>query len=255
MNRDIHAMRREDGLSLVELMVALLLSTLLILGITQLFIDNKRNYAFQQGQSDNIENSRFALLILEEELYRTGYRSRPDDTYENAFRADTFGNCAFEAAEVINFDAENQLLCIRYQPNLPDITACDGSSLTGGGAPYDADVNPAIVELQIVGDTLNCNGTPLIDNLVDIKLLFGVSDDSSRETLKFKAAPAEGDRIRSIRYAALLKSRSENLTDGDNSAAYKAWRARWYGEANASVPDRALYLITESTIALRNLSR
>jgi len=120
--------------------------------------------------------------------------------------------------------------------------------------PYQADAPPVTVELTISGNSLHCNGVPLINNMMDIKLMFGVSDDLTRETQKFTDVPATNERIRSVRYAALLKSRSENLTD-DNSRIYSAWRDKWYSESGAVAPDRALYFSTENTIALRNLAK
>ncbi len=36
--------RRQSGLSMIELPVALAISSFLILGITQIYLDNKRNY-------------------------------------------------------------------------------------------------------------------------------------------------------------------------------------------------------------------
>lgn len=257
MKRNSQLMKQQSGLSLIELMVALLLSTLLILGITQVYIDNKRNYAFQQGQSDNLENARYALMLFEEELYRTGYLTSTDYGFENAFRADAnaSANCSFNAGEVINFDVEDQRLCLRYQPSLPAITLCSGETVIGGANPYQSHVDPVTVELTITDSSLHCNGVPMINNMVDIKLMFGVSDESTRETQKFTDTPAASERIRSIRYAALLKSRSENLADNNSSRVYRAWRAKWYSENNAAAPDRALYLSTENTIALRNLSK
>lgn len=257
MKTDFPAMDRQRGLSLIELMVALLLSTLLILGITQVYIDNKRNYAFQQGQSDNLENARYALMLFEEELYRTGYQASADYGFENAFRADPNAseNCAFSAGEVINFNVTDQRICIRYQPSLPQLTVCSGEAVPGLTDPYQADATPVTVELEISGNSLHCNGVPLINNMVDIKLMFGVSDDLSRETQKFTDVPAANERIRSVRYAALLKSRSENLTDDNNSRVYSAWREKWYSESGAVAPDRALYFSTENTIALRNLAK
>ena len=77
MNRIIRTAQR--GLSIIELMIALAISSLLILGVTQIYVDNKSNFFFQQGQSDNTENARYTLLILEEELRRVGYRIRPDE--------------------------------------------------------------------------------------------------------------------------------------------------------------------------------
>jgi len=253
--KPMQAMDKQQGLSLIELMVALLLSTLLILGVTQIYIDNKRNYAFQQGQSDNIENARYALLLLEEELFRTGYRTRPDGAYDQIFRAATSGDCSFSAGEVINYDADAQRLCLRYQPNLEQVTSCTGATIAGASEPYTDNVDPVVVSLQISNDTLTCNGVALIPNLVGIELRFGVSDDSTRETQQFKSAPAAGEFIRSVRYAALLKSRSESLADTASSSVYSSWHAKWRDDDNAEAPDRALYLAVENTVALRNLSK
>ena len=69
-----HSLSLQAGLSMVELLIAMAISSFLILGITQIFIDNKRNYVYQQNQSANQETSRFAQLIFEQQLYKAGYR-------------------------------------------------------------------------------------------------------------------------------------------------------------------------------------
>ncbi|SFQ87751.1 type IV pilus assembly protein PilW [Halopseudomonas formosensis] len=245
-------MNSQKGLSLIELMVALVLSSLLILGITQVYIDNKRNYVFQQGQSDNIESARYAILLLEEELYRAGYRTRPDRTASEVFRPATEGDCSFGRGETLNFDVEDQRICLRYQPALPTMTVCSGEVVNGSAAPYSS-VDPVTVELQVANNSLFCNGSPLIANMADIKLSFGVSEDEGiRDTQKFTDAPDDGEVIRSVRYAVLLKSRSLSLADSTVNPVYRDWRAKWYSENNATAPDRALYLAVENTVTLRN---
>ena len=188
-------------------------------------------------------------------MFRTGYRTRPDGAYEQIFRAATSGDCSFSAGEVINYDADAQRLCLRYQPNLEQVTSCTGATIAGASEPYTDNVDPVVVSLQISNDTLTCNGVALIPNLVGIELRFGVSDDSTRETQQFKSAPAAGEFIRSVRYAALLKSRSESLADTASSSVYSSWHAKWRDDDNAEAPDRALYLAVENTVALRNLSK
>lgn len=245
----------QRGLSLIELMVALLLSSLLILGVTQIYIDNKRNYAFQQGQSDSLENARYAMMLLETELFRAGYKTLPGD--HSAFPRTTDGDCSFQPGETINFDTEDQRICLRYQPALPEVTTCDGELVTGASNPYDPNVTPVIVELQIADNSLFCNGAPLVENMVDIRFSFGVSqDETSKEAFLFTddpdLDPSAGEYIRSVRYAVLLKSRSENLADSNNNLVYRDWRSKWYGENNTSAPDRALYYSLENTVAIRN---
>ena len=44
--------QRQNGLSMIELLISLAISSFLILGITQVYIDNKRNQVFQLAQSE-----------------------------------------------------------------------------------------------------------------------------------------------------------------------------------------------------------
>ena len=251
----------QKGLSLIEIMVALLLSSLLILGVTQIYIDNKRNYVFQQGQSDNNEDARYTLLILEEELRRTGYRIQPDsrpldEEQDFAFRTQVEGECSFSEGQAITFDAADQRICLRYQPHLANIEVCDGSRITGPSEPYEtAAVNNIIVELDYQNGQLRCNGAQITGNLADLRFEFGIAVNGSREASRYTATPSATDEIQSVRYAALLRSRFDNIADGTNSLAYSAWRSQYYGENDATAPDRALYLMTENTINLRNLTR
>ncbi|MEH6671142.1 PilW family protein [Halopseudomonas sp.] len=247
--------RRQSGLSIIEILVALALSSLLILGITQIYIDNKSNYAFQQGQSDNIEGARYSMLIFEEELYRAGYRTRPDANYEDVFRASVVGDCSFATGEVVSFDNDAQRLCVRYQPNVPGVTACDGSALTAAADPYVESVEPAVVSFVINDGNLLCNGEVIVANVVDFRLEFGVSPEGVRETEKYTLAPAANERIRSVRYGALIKSRATNLANEANSPQFAAWREKWYDEEDATPDDLALYMVTENTLALRNLTQ
>ena len=95
----------QAGLSLVELMVALAISSVLILGITQIYIDNKRSYAFQQNQAENQEASRYTLLLLQQELAKAGYRRRPDVPFDESFPANNALGCGFAKARQPNSSA------------------------------------------------------------------------------------------------------------------------------------------------------
>lgn len=61
------------GLTLIELMVAVAVSLILFLGISQIFISNKRAYRVQDDSSNIQESARFATGILMQDLRRAGY--------------------------------------------------------------------------------------------------------------------------------------------------------------------------------------
>ncbi|HEX7718337.1 MAG TPA: prepilin-type N-terminal cleavage/methylation domain-containing protein, partial [Woeseiaceae bacterium] len=67
-------LRRQRGVTLVELMVALLLGMLLTAGMIQVFASNRVTYEFNQGLSRIQENARFALDHIAYTTRMAGYR-------------------------------------------------------------------------------------------------------------------------------------------------------------------------------------
>lgn len=66
----------QAGLSLIELMVALVLSMLLMLGVTQIFLSSKVTYSKNQELSEIQESGRFALDILVQDIANAGYQGQ-----------------------------------------------------------------------------------------------------------------------------------------------------------------------------------
>lgn len=62
----------ERGLTLIELMVALVMGLVLIGGLASVFVANKQSYRHQEGLSQLQENGRFALAVLERDIRRAG---------------------------------------------------------------------------------------------------------------------------------------------------------------------------------------
>ena len=67
------ALIRQAGFSMVELMVALLLGSIVVIAAVSLFTTNQRTFQLQQGLSDVQQQGRFALDYLAQDLRRLGY--------------------------------------------------------------------------------------------------------------------------------------------------------------------------------------
>ncbi len=65
--------QRQRGLTLIEIMVALLIGSFLLAGVIQIFIVNKQTYRSQENLSRLQEDGRFALDLLNRYLRLTGY--------------------------------------------------------------------------------------------------------------------------------------------------------------------------------------
>lgn len=92
---------RQRGISLVEVMIALVISLFLLAGIYQVYIGNKATFAFTNALAEIQENGRYALDLMSQDL-RMGaewgcIEMNPDDTSNI--------NNTLSAATVPNYDA------------------------------------------------------------------------------------------------------------------------------------------------------
>lgn len=67
-------MRRVKGFSLTELLIAMLLGSVVVVGVIQLFVANSTSYNVLSGQSRMQESARFALEFIGREVRQAGYR-------------------------------------------------------------------------------------------------------------------------------------------------------------------------------------
>ncbi len=66
------ARHRTDGFSLVELLIALVISSILLIGIMQIFVSSRESYKLDEGLSRMQESGRFAASFLEREIRMAG---------------------------------------------------------------------------------------------------------------------------------------------------------------------------------------
>jgi type IV pilus assembly protein PilW len=71
INRSIN--QRQGGLSLVELLVAIALGLLILLGVISVFSASRGNYQFQQSSSAVQESGRIALEVMSRDIRMTGF--------------------------------------------------------------------------------------------------------------------------------------------------------------------------------------
>lgn len=90
---------RQNGLSLIELMVALLISFLVSLGIVQIFSASRGTYQMQDGLSRVQESGRYATQLMQHQLRMVGYMGCGADT-ERTTQASFVNHLALYSATV-----------------------------------------------------------------------------------------------------------------------------------------------------------
>lgn len=250
------ANRAQRGLSLIELMVAMVIGCFLILGVTQIFISNQKSYLFQQGQSGNQENSRFALAILNQELSKAGYRSNPS----RDFPAGSGLGCTFPARTSVYALSPTQL-CIQYQAsNRTDVT-CQGTALSTAAQNTIADtynqINPIIIEkiaFDAATSSITCtSGTvtqQLVTGVAGLRFEYGSGDVELKVVKNFSTSPTA--TIGAVRYTMLMQSpgtASLRDTTTGTSLALTDWNTR-FGTKLADT--NQIYQLVQGTTMIRN---
>ncbi|MFV8836660.1 PilW family protein [Aquisalimonas sp.] len=93
MSKDgMHTPRRQQGLSLVELMVAMVVALILLFGVVQIYLGTSATSRTQEGLSRVQENARFAIDTLSRDIRMAGHngcaRTSPPDVTVMANHAD-----------------------------------------------------------------------------------------------------------------------------------------------------------------------
>ena len=144
--------RKQQGLTLVEILVALVISLVLMIGVTQIFVANKVTYRTQEGLARLQENGRYAINRIAKSVREAGY----------------FGCAGMEITNpnVIANNPPADLSSINIE------TAIDGDDNVTSGNAFNAKAGTDIITLRGAGD----EGVGLTGNLTPINANIQISN-------------------------------------------------------------------------------
>lgn len=268
-------MLNQKGLSLVELMIALLLGSILTLAATQLFLVNRQTDNLQTGISGVQDSGRFAFDYVSRALMEAGY-SEDEPIVPFILDDSDFG---YEITDGAPYD--DLVFEVRAGKD------CQGRELTGFKRFHvldDADGKRLvcaayrITEEEIDGETVSSwtafDRGPLIDNIESFQILYGLDFDAPDQdgygqadlyTNATRTKALEDDiskgsvRIVSVRFSVLLASdevvtlHSEYAPDSLTVLDQTYQQGDGSGANQINFEDGRLYRTYGSTVAIRNL--
>lgn len=216
-------MKKQHGLSLIELMISITLGLFLMTGVVQMFVSSKDVYTVQKGMSGIQETGRLALEFISRDLRMAGYYGclKADDSNGgSALFDETFANPAGAGLTGLNMNFQ---------------TAVRGYNTTSTGT--DALPHGAAVDLG-AGFTVKPNSDVLVmhganERGMTIRAVntatqaFGYTDDNSAEGFKAGSIAVISDcqkgHIFQVKTAPVVGSHLVTLTyDPWNAAALPA---------------------------------
>ncbi len=141
--RTVHARKRQVGITLVELMVALTLGLIVIGTASQVFVANKRTYRLSQALARVQENGRFAMQSIARDIRMAGLSGCMSRLQLEVKTVATNAPAVDFGQAVLGFDSSTGWWTSTTAPQTPfgdNIAICDAA----GGASATCQVSDAI---------------------------------------------------------------------------------------------------------------
>lgn len=228
---------RSSGFSLVELMVALAIGSILIIGASLVFATNRSSYVRQTAIGDLQTEARYAMDRLGREIRETGFR-----------------NTAWTTGPVPNALAGVNNTTGAVDGFGPDQLGISYAALAdcAGAAPAGAFV---VNTFTLVGTQLRCNGVGLVEGVEDFQVFFGEDTDAdgvANRTVAPGTAGFDPRRAVFVRVHLLMRSEVTSVTQARPQTFFYSAGAGGVGETR-TVNDGRVRREYVTTIAIRNL--
>lgn len=199
--------QKQSGTTLIEVMLACVLSIFLMTGLIQIYLATKRTFTMQAAFAEIQENARFAIYFLQQNIRLAGY-----------------AHCDG------NEDYVNQALTIQgYENNLPDflqgkvvqdtdsivVGECRAEDGTEKFNQYAFFISPTSRK-NALGQTINSlyemrvdsDKEELVENVAGMKISYGIAADNDQDIKAYVSAAQVTDwaAVRSVDIALLFSS-------------------------------------------------
>jgi type IV pilus assembly protein PilW len=234
----------QRGLTLIELMVALVLGLIIVLGVTQTFISAKNTYLTQNAASAMQEDARYLLSRMSQEIRMTGMFGCMNVTTPPQNNPVPFTDAqALPINWIVDNANGNRLVLITADvgvagtvPTWTIVTDCVNQAQAFEGAPV-VPVGQIAFPLRQVTYSFRNNqiwtGAPgaqqaLINNVYDFQVRFGLAaDDTGSMVTRYAAVVNKADmgKVRTLRLTLTLTDPA-NATRNQTYSVVAALRNR-----------------------------
>ncbi|MFB9886622.1 PilW family protein [Balneatrix alpica] len=270
----------QRGLSLVELMIAMTIGLLLMLGVLEVLLSGRQTYMQTRALANLQESARFSQLFISDQLRHAGFNEDPIQSMSTAFPASNVPVANIWAAgQVVAGETNNannadailngsDTVLVRLRGANPlgsnDLRDCLNQQVTAGESIVMRFFVDTAFTLQCevqgyVGTPANNRTQPLVDGVEQMQVLFGVDLDgngliseAAGEWLTGAAltarAVADRSNVSAVRLGLVVGSQIEV----DRPAAAQAFNV--FGRNINTVNSRRARQLYETTYWLPNVA-
>ena len=239
---------RQQGMTLIEIMVALMLGAFLLAGVMQIFLSSKQTYRMQDNLSRMQENGRFAMEFITRDIRVADYKVCFSDTSIGGEVSGT-NNLGLNGSDRITVLQKDDACGV-------GISANTFSAITFS-IQADAGGQPALFKTTATGSTVpvaTANLTAvgmfvtqaLVEGIENMQILYGEDTDADNTPDYYvdAATVVDMNNVVSVRVSLLVTSIDDNLIPQPRTYIYNG--------VSTTPIDRRIRKVFTSTIVLRN---
>jgi len=194
-----HGARRQSGFTLVEMMVAVTVGLVVILGVTVTFVNLKSAWGTQDKLAQLQDNERLAMAFLTSAVQEAGYYPDPTNTSSIAgFTDATYGTTA--AGQVIvgtSGTSTDTLSTVFATAGGDGLLSCQGSTFSGSGTTsvrntFYVDTTTSTLNCKVDSPTSSMTATaaPLVTGVASMTVLYNVNTGTVGSNPVYQYLPA-----------------------------------------------------------------
>ncbi len=263
---------KQSGLSLIELLIAMIIGLFLLAGITTTYISSKKSSIERDQYSLLVDNGRIALEVMSNTLQHTGYTSSNGTPLEDKFIAAAADvksvacgvpsviNTGIFPNNVTNDSNSGDSVGVIFLGDSDVFTDCSGGTLPatcqlGPGLSINASKIYSAFYLDAADETLKCAGSRdnaaqlIAEGIENMQILYGVDANDDNLVDRYVNANDVGtlwNNVINIQIAVLART----LREVKDKAEQEKFTLLDYEHTTPT--DRFQRAVFSTTISLRN---
>lgn len=237
----------QQGFTLVELMIGMIVGLVLLLVIGTVFVSSQGVFREQEDNARVQENGRFALEVIGRSIKQAGHVEMPFTGFKVEFTGTAISGTNGGAGVA-------DTLTVQFEGAIGD-SDCDGTGVTVAGTIIQNhfNIDAANAELRCRGEISNTPPVPgaspvgnvLLSNVEDLQIFYGIDSTGDQSVDQYTELPADWEQVITVRVCVLIRSEKTNVVSAGNYLDCNG--------ASVAIPaDRRLRRAFTSTINLRN---
>ena len=241
--RQARTKRYQKGLTLIEIMIALLIGAFLLGGVLQIFIGTKQTNKMQEGLSRLQENGRFAIDFLAKDIRVAGYKECLNFSFSVPTPITGTNDTGTYTSDTITIQTAGA--CAATLANTP-VSATTYSIQTGaGGQPAFFVKNDTIVNGVVTSGTAQ----ELVEGIENMQIFYGVDTNTPHDGANYYVS---ANQVTTSAWPNVISVRISLLAASDDNLSSQAVDYT-YNSTTATTPtDLKIRRVFNATIAIRN---